>query len=46
MTDTAPGGHRRLRPATRPGIRHLGDFTTNPRVLFVAAVALLVGTGG
>jgi chloride channel protein, CIC family len=28
------------------GIRHLGDFTTNPRVLFIAAVALLVGTGG
>ena len=27
-------------------IRHLGDFTTNPRVLFVAAVALVVGTGG
>ncbi len=31
---------------TRPGVRHLGDFTTNPRVLFIAAVALLVGTGG
>jgi CIC family chloride channel protein len=28
------------------GIRHLGDFTTNPRVLFIAAVAVLVGTGG
>jgi H+/Cl- antiporter ClcA/CBS domain-containing protein len=27
-------------------IRHLGDFTTGPRVLFVAAVALVVGTGG
>jgi CIC family chloride channel protein len=28
------------------GIRHLGDFTTSPRVLFVAAVALVVGTCG
>ena len=28
------------------GIRHLGDFTTSPRVLFVSAIALVVGTGG
>ncbi len=28
------------------GIHHLGDFTTSPRVLFVSAVALVVGTGG
>src|SRR5690348_15903381 len=28
------------------GIRHLGDFTTSPRVLFIAAIALVVGTGG
>jgi chloride channel protein, CIC family len=28
------------------GIGHLGDFTTNPRVLFVAAVAVVVGSGG
>jgi H+/Cl- antiporter ClcA/CBS domain-containing protein len=32
--------------AARTGIRHLGDFTTSPRVLFIAAIALLVGTGG
>ncbi len=35
-------------PAHPPaaGIRHLGDFTTNPRVLLIAAIAVLVGTGG
>ncbi len=32
--------------ATRAGIRHLGDFTTSPRVLLIAAIALIVGTGG
>ena len=32
--------------AMRQGIRHLGDFTTSPRVLFIAAIALVVGTGG
>src|SRR3984957_13414005 len=32
--------------ATRAGIRHLGDFTTSPRVLLIAAIALVVGTGG
>ncbi len=31
---------------TQAGIRHLGDFTTNPRVLVIAAIALAVGTGG
>ena len=30
----------------RQGIRHLGDFTTSPRVLLIAAIALIVGTGG
>jgi CIC family chloride channel protein len=28
------------------GIRHLGDFTTNPRVLVISAIAVPVGTGG
>jgi chloride channel protein, CIC family len=32
--------------AMRQGIRHLGDFTTSPRVLVIAAIALIVGTGG
>ena len=32
--------------APRAGIRHLGDFTTNPRVLLIAGIALFVGTGG
>ena len=33
-------------PGAGAGIRHLGDFTTSPRVLFIAAIALVVGTGG
>lgn len=28
------------------GIRHLGDFTTNPRVLLVSAIAVVVGSAG
>jgi chloride channel protein, CIC family len=32
--------------ALREGIRHLGDFTTSPRVLVVAAIAVVVGTAG
>ena len=28
------------------GIRHLGDFTTSPRVLLISAIALVVGTAG
>ncbi len=32
--------------AAAEGIRHLGDFTTSPRVLVISAVALVVGTGG
>jgi CIC family chloride channel protein len=27
-------------------IRHLGDFTTNPRVLLISAIAILVGSAG
>ena len=27
-------------------IRHLGDFTTDPRVLVISAIAVVVGTGG
>ena len=33
-------------PAAPSGIRHLGDFTTSPRVLFISAIAILVGTAG
>ena len=40
-TGAAVGEH-----AIAAGIRHLGDFTTSPRVLFVSAIALAVGTGG
>jgi chloride channel protein, CIC family len=36
-----PGPH-----SVADAIRHLGDFTTNPRVLFIAAIAAVVGTGG
>ncbi|HSU05916.1 MAG TPA: chloride channel protein [Acetobacteraceae bacterium] len=32
--------------ALAAGIRHLGDFTTSPRVLLMAAIAVVVGTGG
>jgi chloride channel protein, CIC family len=32
--------------ALREGIRHLGDFTTSPRVLVIAAIAVVVGTAG
>jgi len=32
--------------AAAAGIRHLGDFTTTPRVLVISAVALIVGIGG
>ncbi len=32
--------------APAEGIRHLGDFTTSPRVLVITAIAVLVGTGG
>ncbi len=28
------------------GIRHLGDFTANPRILIISAIAVLVGSGG
>ncbi|MBV8522475.1 MAG: chloride channel protein [Acetobacteraceae bacterium] len=27
-------------------IKHLGDFTTDPRVLVISAIAVVVGTGG
>ena len=33
-----------MQTSTHAAIRHLGDFTTNPRVLVIAAIALLVGT--
>lgn len=32
--------------AAPPGIAHLGDFTTRPRVLLIVAIAVLVGTAG
>jgi hypothetical protein len=48
VTDTAlpSAGTGVPNHAIRSGIRHLGDFTTSPRVLFIAAIALVVGTGG
>jgi hypothetical protein len=50
MTDSVLHGQARARalPAepAGTGIRHLGDFTTNPRVLFICAVAVVVGSGG
>jgi len=32
--------------AAAAGIRHLGDFTTSPRVLVISAIAFVVGIGG
>ncbi|MGH6670871.1 MAG: chloride channel protein [Xanthobacteraceae bacterium] len=32
--------------ARAEGIRHLGDFTTSPRVLLISAIAIAVGTAG
>jgi H+/Cl- antiporter ClcA/CBS domain-containing protein len=48
VTQTArpASGVDTLDHAMSKGIRHLGDFTTNPRVLVIAAIALFVGTGG
>jgi len=48
VTDTAlpSAGTGVADHATRAGIRHLGDFTTSPHVLLIAAIALVVGTGG
>ena len=40
--ESQAGGHSGL--AER--IKHLGDFTTSPRVLLIAAIATVVGTGG
>lgn len=37
----APPGH-----TLADRIRHLGDFTTNPRVLLISAIAIIVATGG
>jgi CIC family chloride channel protein len=34
------------RRAVADRIRHLGDFTTNPRVLVISAIAVVVATGG
>ena len=32
--------------ALAEGIKHLGDFTTSPRVLLIAGIAVIVGTAG
>jgi CIC family chloride channel protein len=40
-TNVSISGH-----AASAGIRHLGDFTTSPRVLFISAIAVVVGIGG
>jgi len=35
-----------LRSIVAQGVRHLGDFTTKPRVLVISAVAVVVGSAG
>jgi chloride channel protein, CIC family len=40
------GGTQTISRALREGIAHLGDFTTSPRVLVIAMIAVVVGTGG
>ena len=48
MNDIAPprAGAASTAHAAADGIRHLGDFTTGPRVLVISAIAIVVGTGG
>ncbi len=48
MNDVAPPrtGVASTVHAAAEGIRHLGDFTTSPRVLVITAIAIVVGTGG
>ena len=41
---TFPNSRENIQTESGTGIRHLGDFTTNPRVLFIAAIAVVVGT--
>jgi len=43
-TQPPAGGHPRHKSAQRT--RHLGDFTTRPRVLLIAALAIIVGSAG
>jgi hypothetical protein len=45
-TETADAVARADPHAPRQGIRHLGDFTTSPRVLAISAIAIAVGTAG
>ena len=35
-----------LAEAVADRIRHLGDFTTNPRVLVISGISIVVATGG
>ncbi len=47
MTKGSPpkrGGQ--VRTAVSDRLKHLGDFTTKPRVLLISAIAILVGTAG
>ncbi len=39
-------GAANLDHALKAGIHYLGDFTTDPRVLLVSAIAVVVGIGG
>jgi H+/Cl- antiporter ClcA/CBS domain-containing protein len=41
LTQSPSVGH-----ALADGVRHLGDFTTRPRVLLITAIAAVVGTAG
>ncbi len=44
--DVPKPGAQTVARALREEIKHLGDFTTGPRVLVIAAIAVVVGTAG
>jgi chloride channel protein, CIC family len=46
MTTTPKSIAPTIGHAASQGIRHLGDFTTSPRVLLITAIAVIVGTAG
>ena len=46
MTGTPKSVAPAVGHALAEGIKHLGDFTTSPRVLLIAGIAVVVGTAG
>ncbi|HTB44248.1 MAG TPA: chloride channel protein [Acetobacteraceae bacterium] len=46
MTGTPKSVAPAVGHALAEGIKHLGDFTTSPRVLLIAGIAVIVGTAG